>query len=273
MAATGREAVEKAATCKPNLVMMDIYLEAEMDGVEAAAQIRAQSAIPVIYLTAYADAATIERASLTQPYSYLLKPVNMKELQAVITIALHKHDMEQRLERQVRALQGRERLMQLQMALSEDLGQVYNEIVQIVGQVVGVEHVTLCRPDETGAFMEPKATMGLSAPGQLANEQQLSRVATIRVSDEDSLIAQAFRQCQPKTGAGGEAAVPLIHNEETLGVLQVRGLKAVGEDGEALLNMLWSLGGDIALILRTMQLVEDLEEGRFEVEELLNMEE
>ena len=71
---SGEEAVEKAAETHPNLVLMDIQLEGEMDGVEAADQIRSRFDIPVVYLTAFSDDSTLQRAKVSEPFGYLLKP-------------------------------------------------------------------------------------------------------------------------------------------------------------------------------------------------------
>ncbi len=81
---------------------MDIVLKGQLDGIEAAAQIREALDIPVIYLTAYADKATIERAKLTEPLGYLLKPFEEWELYAVVEAALQ-HRMEQRFTGDIRA--------------------------------------------------------------------------------------------------------------------------------------------------------------------------
>jgi diguanylate cyclase (GGDEF)-like protein/PAS domain S-box-containing protein len=94
---TGEEAVEKAKTTYPDLILMDIILGGEMDGVEAAERIREQLSIPVIYLTAHTDEATLQRAKLTEPVGYTLKPVEQKELMTVIEMALYKHQMEIKL--------------------------------------------------------------------------------------------------------------------------------------------------------------------------------
>lgn len=81
----------------PDLVLMDIKLKGSIDGIEAAAQIRRCFQIPVIYLTAYSDQETLERAKLTEPYSYILKPFEAKDLCTTIEISLYKHQMEQQL--------------------------------------------------------------------------------------------------------------------------------------------------------------------------------
>lgn len=93
----GEDAVEKVAEHKPDLVMMDIVLKGEMDGITAAGIIRQEMEIPVIYLTAYADEKTIGRAKVTEPFGYILKPFEERDVLTVIEIALYKASMERRL--------------------------------------------------------------------------------------------------------------------------------------------------------------------------------
>jgi signal transduction histidine kinase len=106
--ASGERAVHSAAVDPPDLVLMDITLPGALDGIEAAAWIRARQNIPIIYLTGHADTALIERAKVTEPFGYLLKPFQDKEVQAAIEMALCKHRMEitlqetnQRLEQEI----------------------------------------------------------------------------------------------------------------------------------------------------------------------------
>ena len=101
---SGEEAIQKAAETRPDLVLMDIKLEGDIDGVEAAEQIRARFDIPVVYLTAYADEDTLQRAKITEPFGYILKPFEVRELQTAIEVALYKHEMERRLKEHERWL-------------------------------------------------------------------------------------------------------------------------------------------------------------------------
>ena len=76
---------------------MDIVLKGETNGIDAAGQIRSRLDIPVVYLTAYADEKTVERAKLTEPFGYIIKPFNDKELHTIIEMALYKHKIEKKL--------------------------------------------------------------------------------------------------------------------------------------------------------------------------------
>ena len=94
---SGEDAVNLVSLVQPDLILMDIRLSGEMDGIQAAGEIRKTLDIPVVFLTAYADEATLERAKQTEPLGYLLKPVDNKSLQTVVELALHKHEVDQKL--------------------------------------------------------------------------------------------------------------------------------------------------------------------------------
>jgi PAS domain S-box-containing protein len=89
-ASSGAEAIRKAAQSRPDLILMDIRLKGGMDGTQAAEEIRRQMGIPVVYLTAHADAETLTRAKQAEPLGYVVKPFQEPELQAAIEMALHK---------------------------------------------------------------------------------------------------------------------------------------------------------------------------------------
>jgi PAS domain S-box-containing protein len=97
IAASGEEALRRAAELRPDLVLMDIKLRGAMDGIAAAGEIRDQLDIPVVYLTGYADPKTLERAKVTEPFGYILKPFEVRELQSTVEMALYKHALDRRL--------------------------------------------------------------------------------------------------------------------------------------------------------------------------------
>ena len=91
---SGAEAIQIAATARPDLVLMDIRLEGDIDGIAAAAEIYSRFDIPVIYLTAHADDDTLDRATATNPFGYLVKPFRERELHTTIQVALRRHQQE-----------------------------------------------------------------------------------------------------------------------------------------------------------------------------------
>lgn len=93
-AATGEKAVELAEETKPDIVLMDIMLKGDMNGIQAAESIRNLVGVPVIYLTAYADEGTLAKAKVTEPYGYIIKPFKEIDLHTSIEMALYKHSKE-----------------------------------------------------------------------------------------------------------------------------------------------------------------------------------
>jgi PAS domain S-box-containing protein len=94
IAASGDEAMRSVQAEKPDLVLMDIRIQGPQDGIEVAEHLYAEYNVPVSYLTAFADAPTLDRAKATMPFGYILKPFEPRSLQAVIELAIHRHTME-----------------------------------------------------------------------------------------------------------------------------------------------------------------------------------
>ncbi len=103
--ATGERALEEAGRLRPDVIIMDIGLAGEIDGIEAARRLREEFDLPVIFATAYSDDATLLRARLAAPFGYVLKPFDVRDLRSVIETTIYKH----RLDREVRASEERYR--------------------------------------------------------------------------------------------------------------------------------------------------------------------
>lgn len=117
----GEEAVRQANQLKPGLILMDVRLAGQIDGIQAAQDIRRHSDVPIIYLTAHSDRETLQRAACSVASGYLVKPFKAPELRCAIEIALHKHAIDTRLQRLNTELEQRvqERTAQLQSANQE----------------------------------------------------------------------------------------------------------------------------------------------------------
>lgn len=90
---SGEDAIKKAGSEKPDLILMDIELYGDIDGIEASKEIIKKYQIPIIYLTAYSDSKTFRRAIATEPVNYLVKPFDEKELESVIETALFQNEI------------------------------------------------------------------------------------------------------------------------------------------------------------------------------------
>jgi len=96
---TGEAAIEMTAQEEPDLVLMDIDLPGRIDGVDAARQLRTRFDIPVVYVTSYSDDVTLQRAEITEPYGYIIKPFQAREVRVTIEMALRSHKLRQALQR------------------------------------------------------------------------------------------------------------------------------------------------------------------------------
>ena len=94
---SGEEAIKNARLEKPDLILMDIVLQGKMDGIMAAEVIKDEFRTPIIYLTAYSDESVLSRAKITEPFGFLIKPIEDRELHTNIEMALYKSRLEKRL--------------------------------------------------------------------------------------------------------------------------------------------------------------------------------
>ncbi|MCK4940894.1 response regulator, partial [candidate division WOR-3 bacterium] len=100
LVASGDEAIQAVKRTKPDLVLMDIVLKGDIDGIEAAEVIRHRYGTPLVFLTAYADEEILRRVKHIEPFGYILKPFQEKELYSTIEIALFKHGIEKKRRRE-----------------------------------------------------------------------------------------------------------------------------------------------------------------------------
>jgi CheY-like chemotaxis protein len=149
-AVSGEEAVRKAMSLDPDLVLMDIRLKGKMDGIQAASRITQALQIPIVYLTAHSDDETLVRARTTEPYGFILKPFDEKVLKAVIEMTLYRAAAQSQVRR------GRDHL---------------NRILDSIGEAV-------LEADVKGeiAYCNQAAARLLSCDQQKARGQMLSQV-------------------------------------------------------------------------------------------------
>lgn len=135
VASSGEAAIEAAAARRPDLVLMDIRLKGSIDGVKAAREISDRLGIPVVYLTAHADDRTLRRAKITQPYGYILKPFDERDLHVAIEMALHRHRTHVTLQR---------------LAMVDELTGLYNRRGFLS---LAKQHLKLARRTQTGFWL------------------------------------------------------------------------------------------------------------------------
>jgi len=180
----GRDAVAQAEKFRPDVVLMDIRLKGEIDGIEAASQIGTAFGIPVVYLTSYADEETLNRAKVTNPAGYIMKPFNEQELRATIEIAVYKHHME--TEAKASLLQELQQTSQRISGLLEHGGLASQKLPDALENVsaeqtftvkdaaayLDISERTILRMIKEHLFPEPSVTISLGGNRQLRRWSQ-----------------------------------------------------------------------------------------------------
>lgn len=155
---TGEEAVKLADELRPDLILMDIKLQGDIDGIEAADQIRTRLDIPVVYLTGYGEEDIFDRAKRTEPYGYLGKPVTFLELRSTIETALHRHAADKKVresEEKYRLLFSKEKDA---IALTDASSQDFLDINEAFEELYGYRREEIIGMNATMVSAEPQKT-------------------------------------------------------------------------------------------------------------------
>jgi signal transduction histidine kinase len=262
---SGEEAVAKARELCPDVVLMDIHLRGEMDGIEAAEQIRAQHDVPVIYLTAYADEETLTRAKITEPYGYILKPYQERELQSAIEIALYKHQAERQLREAEAQLHQAEKLEAVGL-LAAGVAHHFNNLMAIV-----VGYTSLLRDGQVDEEERPACLETILAAGEQAaalTRQLLafSRKHMLRPEPYDlNRIVLSLREVLQRT-VGEDIPVKIIAS-----ATPARAELDLGQIEQVLLNLAQNAraampqGGQLTIAVDEVTLTEEAARGTPEI--------
>lgn len=258
-AVSGETAVALAHQHKPNLVLMDIRLHGQMDGIEAAQRIRNEFDIPIVFITAYADDETLQRAKTAEPYGYILKPVELRELSTVIEMATYKHAAE------------KERLRQLQylsaMRAIDDAILTQQDFTQILQ--IALEQIALnLKVAAAAVLLRNPYTQTISYVAQYGLDPSILKLDAqpigLGYAGQVALSGQRLFTSELKGFYGHQyfscyAALPMLCKGETLGVLEIYHTNAFPQDDDWL-NFLEMLVNQTAIAVDNASMLQRLVE-------------
>ena len=232
---SGEDALTSLKTSRPDLILMDIVLKGGIDGIQTHEIINKDFNIPLVYLTSFSDEKTFSRAKLTQPFGYIIKPFEERELQTVIEVALYKHSMEMRLERQLKSEELIARIStQLLATKTDSLDGAINNSLKLFGEYAEVDKCFIFLINEEkntySSCYEWRANETYSSSRYIQNIplgsikwslEQLSRndVLTIFNLSEIPDVAKEERTLVNTLGVKSYAAVGLRYNDKIKGVI------------------------------------------------------
>jgi PAS domain S-box-containing protein len=234
---SGQGAIDMTATAAPELVLMDIRLKGAMDGIAAAEEIRRRFGLPVVFLTAYAEDSTLERAKLAEPFGYILKPFEDQELRTILEIALYKHGAELEIQRLNRLYSALCQINQAIIHVQSRAG-LFSEACRIAADCAGFEAVWVGWLERSTGRVRPLATAGRSAGffdtvefyadgrsgghGPVGACIQSGQPCVVRDFPRDSQRT-SWHDLADRFGLRAAAALPLRFQGEVGGVLAVFG--------------------------------------------------
>ncbi|MCF7914362.1 MAG: response regulator [Spirochaetaceae bacterium] len=174
---SGEDAVAKAEQEKPDLILMDIHLKGNMDGIQAAERIKSTLGTPVIYITAYSDETTLARAKVTEPFGYILKPFQEREIYSTIEMALYKYKIEQEL------ITAKEKAEAGSRAKSEFLANVSHELRTPLNSILGMTQLALKtnEPEEQKDYLQIIESSGRNLLTMIDSLLEFSKVEAGKV--------------------------------------------------------------------------------------------
>jgi PAS domain S-box-containing protein len=270
---SGRAAISTAEATRPDLALMDIKLKGDMDGIQAAQHIRSRFGIPVIYLTAYADQGTLDRAKVTESFGYILKPFEEGELHATIEMALYKHRADAALRAHALELKRKNRQLELisQIVTASVDGQNTESILQMACRelvdVLDTPHATavLLNKDGTTArvvteFHLDGKLRALNATVNVAGTPLLQHLLRYReplviASFDDPRLAP-FRGLIRESGPRPLLILPLVVEGDVIGALGLVGTASRSFSPNDV-DLAWSVTGQLAGALSRARLAEE----------------
>ena len=259
VAGYGEQAIEKVKENTPDVVLMDIILKGEIDGIEAAEEIRTQYDIPVIFITGYADKERLKRAKLAYPFGFIIKPFSDKDLEITIEMALYvaKVDAERRkaeeaLRKSEKELSIRNRIAEIFIKVPDD--KMYYEVLQVVLEAMESPFGTFAYINENGDRVVPVLTRDIwvdckvnDADRVFPREIWTGIWGQCLVNKESVISSGPFRVPEGHIPITKAMAVPIFYKGEAIGNFMVA--NKTSDYSEKDKELLENIAGKLAPIL------------------------
>ncbi|MBF0328619.1 MAG: response regulator [Nitrospirae bacterium] len=216
IASSGKEAIQKAEDLMPDMILMDITLEGDMDGIEAATQIEKRLHIPFVYLTAHSDLDTLHRAKITEPYGYIVKPFTQRDLIITIGMALYKHKMEMKM----KAITEMLRVFLRPLTLEEKLTQALQLIVSIPRLFIQTKGAIYLMDERSDQLVSKASLSSASCPTVPVGTCLCGEAASTRAIVFSGKMDKKH-VLQPNGHPHGHYCVPIMAGDRLLGVINV----------------------------------------------------
>lgn len=228
--AYGEEAIKLAEELKPDLVLMDIMLKGDMDGVQAAEQIRTRFGLPVVYLTANSDGSTISRAKITEPLGYIIKPFDERSLHTTIEMALYKHEIDSKITQRSEELEALYAVSRI-LAQPWSFEEKSKAVLEALAMIASADMATMRVFDASNNSMTMVCSAGpanWSRPERLPANQSISGIAfntrePVNVSNYPS--HQLIEPTALAQGIQSLVSIPIRAEQHTLGVVNLLSTK------------------------------------------------
>lgn len=267
IAHSGSDAIEIALKTKPDLILMDIIIKGELDGIETAHEIKKKCDIPVIYLTAHSEEKIMERAKYTEPYGYLIKPIDDKELFFALESAIYKYKADAKLKKVNRALRMISDCNQSIVRI-KDKNELLNEICRLIVKEGGyyLAWVGMVQEDQfksvvpvaqygfdEGFLKSVKISWGNNkySGGPAGKSIKTSKISITRNLVEDPDF-EPWKEQAIKRKYNSAIALPLFVEEKVVGCLSIYSAEVEAYD-ENEIDLLQELAGDISYYLESLK--------------------
>ena len=265
VASSGEEAILKAQETHPDMVLMDIRLQGRMNGIQAAEAVRTRFDIPVIYLTAFADDDTLQKARMTEPFGYLIKPFEEQQLHSTLEMALQKHKLEAALresQQRLRVYSNRlKTLHEIDLAILEAhspetiaqavLGRI-RELVPCVQASVVTYDFDAQEATELAVHVNGELALeqGVRYPLEEYGDLETLRQGQVQVGEDILAVLQPPRLARRRLAEGMRSyvRVPLVVQGEVIGSLDL-GSAEVGSFGQAQVEVVGEVANSLAVAI------------------------